>query len=382
MFQFVQGCLGLDTTFLLSLTSDDVVSLLIDFTTIEFVVLLDNAAFEVARQGFYGASNKLETGITQHTEYAITRQQTPGLQIGILVVMFVLVLVGWAIIYAKQIKGAYPTQSIYVEFDDEMLTGLGAYTGFFSLSIKPWSFDIQHLQYKADKGRDSLGYRRKENAWTFTLDGDGPRDKVVAQSESTPSYDITSVVGSDWYINADMDTGRILLMDSFSMDTGRSEDYHCGSSGRGTCENNRCVCNEGFYGIWCDYERSKTCSKLQVDEETPIFRASRDYSTEYDLLMRSDGSIVEAYNHPVYFEQSGSGLDIMIYTGIRWVITNERTLFPELQSHTQEGLARYSTEEPYFANKLSSLEFFTEQVLFGSPDDGDSPTGAIWYTVR
>ena len=145
------------TTFLLILTSDDIVSLLLDFTAVGFVVLLDNAAFEVTRQGLFGTSNKLDTGFIEHTEYAVTRQRTPSLQIGTLVVMFVLVLVEWAVIYAKEVKGAYSLQSIYVKFDDGVFAGLGAYTEIFFMSIKPWSFDIQRLQYKADMDWGSFG---------------------------------------------------------------------------------------------------------------------------------------------------------------------------------------------------------------------------------
>jgi hypothetical protein len=67
------GCLGLAVTFMLVVTSFEVVELMLNFTAIELVSLLDNVAFILAKTGVLGLRCKIKTEEIEEREYRVRK---------------------------------------------------------------------------------------------------------------------------------------------------------------------------------------------------------------------------------------------------------------------------------------------------------------------
>lgn len=81
--------------------------LLLNFTAIEFVSLIDNAAFVLAAKGFLGIENKKECNLVLETEYPVpeSRKHNPRYQVFTLFVLYFILLGGWAAIFSEQVQG-------------------------------------------------------------------------------------------------------------------------------------------------------------------------------------------------------------------------------------------------------------------------------------
>ena len=332
-----------------------------------------------------GKTNKYETEIIRETEYPITKKASKNRrQLYTLYTTLSMLILVWIVINYRQITGVYTIQNLYVQFDDDLRMELGAYTGFFELSILPWTIGISRLRYVAANGKGFFGFCIKEHSWTFSLEGDGPCDQPIIQSSETQSFNILEVAGEEWSVTADSASELYFPMESFFLNAGCERNFECGGHGSGKCVKNRCVCAEGRYGARCHYEHEATCDKIEIDTQRPIFRNSRDYSNEYYALRDDNGKIVQSYNHPVYFyETQGGGADIMLYVGFRWALANSKAAFPDLQDHSRKGLVEFFTSQTFHAvAQLQSMEFISESVPFNTPDDIAPPTVVSWIAVR
>jgi hypothetical protein len=143
-----------------------------------------------------------------------------------------------------------------------------------------------------------------------------------------------------------------------------------------------------FFSIRCDYVAEMVCEAIAVDERENTFRVSRNYASSYKVLRDVNNRVAQIYHHPVYVAESDTttsgGLDIMMYIGVRWALVHSVDALPaQLESHTYEGLADYLSSIDFKAyTHLQSLAFFTEPVIFNTPDDGDSPAGIQWFRTR
>lgn len=367
------------------MTSDEVVDLVLDFTAIEFITLLDNAAFFLAQQGFMGRQNKLESEIVAITEYSIPkwRKRTPPRQIFTLFSTFLILVIGWIVVYTRQMQGIYTPRSLVIQFDDDLRPELGAYSGIYNLEIKK-GFSLSRIAYKAVNGKGHIGYCSGPQFLTFSTDGADPCSDYLVKSAQTTSFDITDTADDEWFATEDSDLQRFFPMENFLLELGCDRDRDCGGIGRGVWEDHQCICNDGLYGIRCDYAADEACDTIAIDGRRDIFQASRSYATTYQLLRTSKGNLVQVYHHPVFVAETGleGGLDVLLYVGARWILTHSIDGLPQLESQTYKGLADYLSSVQFHAvEHLSSLAFFTEPVIFNSPDDGDSPVGISWFAV-
>jgi hypothetical protein len=229
----------LATTFLLIVESDDVVGLVLDFTAVEFITLLDNAFFLLAKQGFMGPKNRLESEIIVHTdEYSIPawRMKTPAKQIGTLFGKFAILLVVWLVVCTRQLQGYCSPQSIVVQFDDDLRPELGAYSGLYKLKVGR-GFGIGIIKYMAATSEGVIGYCYTAKAWTFiSTESDDPCTHFLAKSTRSLSFDITEAGDDQWFATEDSDLQRYYPMDNFVLELTCDRDRDCGGVGRGICE--------------------------------------------------------------------------------------------------------------------------------------------------
>lgn len=286
--------------------------------------------------------------------------------------------------------GNYLPNSIIVQLDDKTRPDLGTYSGLYFLGkTKGLDLFTKRAKYFGQRGEAIFGYCKKESRWTLSFGGENPCEDILIKSPMTESYDILRSLGSEnaWLVSEASDASRFFPMEDFSMTIGCISDGDCGE-GKGVCRQDRCVCNEGFYGFRCDFGVSpeQTCTNLEVDEQTGIFRGSREFADKFELLRGPDGKFVIVYEHPVYTseEASGGALDLLLFTGLRWALVHTASSFPNAEVNSKEALAKYFLDNPRFlaTESLGNIEFLSEPVRFNTPSDTATPNGKRWDMVR
>ena len=386
----VDGVLGLAVTFLLVVTSTDVVELLLNFTAVEFVSLLDNGAFLLAKLGFMGKANKRMADIVTNTDYRVARKQnqSPTWQMWMLIFMYLLLVAGWVFIYALQIRGLYTTGGVVVQFDDELDIALATHSGKYTLHNVRGRFGFDRIRYWADNGPGMFGYCKSEEVWTFSESRNAdPCRGYIARSSPSVDFDITTTNQDDWFATEDRSTLRFFPMANYQVLKGCVRHQDCGGLGQGTCRRNRCTCAPGFYGWRCDHSKNDTCGAIEADDVlTTPFTGSQSYFQRYDLLTFDNGDLVLVYDRPVYLSRItslGAG-DVIFYFGLRWGLFPLPYNLGSLVNLTDRSeLANYFSSNLDLRLFLNSSEFFvSEAVIFNTPTDGPTPTGLGWQRVR
>jgi len=264
----IEGSLGLFVTFLLIVTSHEVVELLLNFTAVEFVSLLDNVAFLLAKKGFMGTENRSEAMLISKTKYRVTteRKSNPFQRIISLGGIAFMLLSGWAIIFARQLWGVYLPNQITVQFEDTLSRELGTYSGTYYRENDPWKFDQERVRYISASGRGQFQYCLESRFWTFSAEENpDPCHNFLAKSSQTLAFDLTETLTLPWLATESLEEPRFYPMSYFYLALGCVQDYDCGGIGHGTCHHNQCTCNDKYFGIRCDYFEETTCEKLDVE---------------------------------------------------------------------------------------------------------------------
>lgn len=167
-----QGCFGLFVTFLLIMQSSTVLELLLNFSAMEFVTLLDDVVFSLTSEGFLGKVLKEEAKRLSNTFYHVSHHAAESdsrtakfFTAAYFVVLFTIMYSGWGIIFAKQARGAYLCDEIFVQFGDELLPLLGTLTGL--LHRRKLTFGGR-LSYRDDRdGGPLLAYCLEDKVRTY-----------------------------------------------------------------------------------------------------------------------------------------------------------------------------------------------------------------------
>ena len=393
---FITGILGLAVTFLLVITSDETVELLLNFTAVEFVSLIDNVLFNLAEQGLFGCANRREAKLVHTTHYSLPpgQQQKLRRQGVFLFATFLILIAGWAAVVALQILGVYSTNSIYLQFEDNVKTELGSYSGLYVLEKTVNILGAQDFAYVATEGTGFLAYCDRKKFWTFRYSRGNPCEEFVVKSEKIRDTDIMQSDGADWMVRLDTTGNRFFVMPKFSLAAGCRTDAHCGGSEQGSCNGGKCKCTDNFYGTTCSFDRRATCETIEADEETGPFIGTREFQTTFNILRTKEGSMVTVYDHPVYVAETSEtvteGMDVMMYTGLRWLLFYSGDAFKgdvgqgNLQIQTvRHDLAEYLSKPNFHAaHVISRVEFASDIVLFDTPGDTPSPIGLEWHVVR
>ena len=384
------GVFGLAVTFLLIVTSSNVVELLLNFTAIEFVSLLDNGAFVLASLGFMGKANKIMAERVVETEYLIARKKvaSPTMQMWMLILSYICLVAGWGVIYHRQITGVYTPGTLIVQFDDELDIRLGSFSGRYFLVNRRGKFGFDRIRYHSEFGTGTFGYCNSERVWTFSeLRDTDPCGEFTAKSSFSTDFDITTTATDTWFVTNNPSQKRYLPMVGFKIAINCFLDEHCGGIGHGTCSGNLCTCNEPYYGWRCDYDKTETCDKLETDELLAgPFVGTQPYENRFTILQDEQQENVLVYDHPVYMsvvDDDGNG-DIMMFTGIRWgMFPIPLELKGQINVTDRLAMANYLSSDLDVYMFLNSREFFVSDfVIFDSPSDVATPIGLSWTLGR
>ena len=369
----IGGLLGLTVSFLLIVTAESVLDVLLSFAAVSFVSSLDQGAFYLAQMGFFGTANKIESILVTEATYAVRKGSSRRLAFrlkaaGLLVVLIVVLSV-WAQINDLQRRGHYMTHSLFVQFDDELQPLLAAHSGYYTSN--------NNFGFLEDReGQGKFGYCRRRQEWTFFLEGDDPCDygNVLVKSSASESIDIADHV-EPWFV-AFPNATHFLPMENFRLDVGCWDEDDCGG-GTGECIRNRCICPSGYSGFRCERHHAIACPRIELDDGGGLWATSfpteRQVATGFERL--SSQSLF--YDRPIFYD--ASSMDVLLFTGLRWAMTN---LVSGLNLASVEELGRLDQQGTFDANDILSIDMLSEVVVHQSPKDRQSsPTNLNWHPV-
>ncbi|CAB9525078.1 unknown protein [Seminavis robusta] len=408
--QLITGLLLLLTVFILIMQVDSVLDIMLNFAALEFMAYIDDAAFSLAKSGFVG--NRLQMAANEVASFRVRKRAASDqgfLQRSWKAGVFFLILSGlfaaWITIVAYRMAGKYMCNTIIVNMGDDFVPSLGAFNGMYDLDSSANS----GLEWRAvyverrsveigTPGRGIFDYCEDIKAWTFRIDskdksGKGDPCDWIARSSETDGYDITEAVGSAWFVRDE--TNREVVLEPFSLfcfdcsneDAEGSDD--CG--GKGTCSNAVCDCEDGWYGLRCEFVRP--CPWINLDARTDKFASTRDWASSYQSIELGKGSLVEAYHRPVYIHEYSDGeYDVVMFTGGRWALTS--SVFLPLAGRIPSNALSDGHDDVgsdignYFKHAFHgykgfstnlSVAFLSDYMEMGTHLSSSSPVGFSWF---
>ena len=302
----------------------------------------------------------------------------------ILIMMYIAMMIPWCFIFYRQRTGYYLCQTLFVQFGDDFSPEAASFSGIYE--IQPGSGGRHQYRGEFNIGEALIGYCASENAWIFAY-GENQDDSadvcnwrarsVEIHPLTEESYDVMAVADQKWSVLDNR--GWVVPLPYFTMqcyDCENDESF-CGGPDQGTCVKNRCVCNNGWNGIRCEFPTF--CDHVEVDIRYTPFKGSREWSTSYDLLTspEADGGdkAVTVYDHPVYLS-SAEPFDVMFFNGRRWVIATSEVNDWFQRETIAENLS--NGFHGFWSNY--TVGFLSVNVDLDSPESGlADPAGLSWF---
>lgn len=209
----VQGFLATIAALLLVITlSDTVVDIILNFTAVNFISNLDDAAFFLAMSGEFGPVMKAEARQIANEELPASMYRKSSKHVYYRIVTgFVSIFVFGvliAVMVAQDSNYKWITRELRVQFHEG--TGLGDYSGCFEINDESVYFQ-RHIYNSFDSSgtNTSFGYCRTDRQWIlFEDDNDriDPYDPCdvsrsnfeIARSSRTDSFDISTSFDDTW----------------------------------------------------------------------------------------------------------------------------------------------------------------------------------------
>jgi hypothetical protein len=325
----LEGMLGLFVTFMLIMQSETVLDLLLNFSAMEFVSLMDDVAFSMLSEGYLGIAMMREARALSMTKYHVACEQTfwrtSRLTAIYFIMIFAVMITGWGMIYMNQASGKYLCERIYIQMDDSLAPNLAMLSGIYTVGQHNDGDRITSVQV-LEKGTEDvgmLGYCKKDKRWTLALkESSKPHDPCknwIAASSGSIDFDVTKTASSQWYTRTS--SGRTLPISTAYIecyDCVGKENFCGETSLYGKCESNKCSCDSDRYGLRCEFE--KPCHVLEVDPRSKGFVGNRVFASRYNW---SSGN--KLYDRPFYTNTSDAAddvIDIIWFNGRRWVVTS------------------------------------------------------------
>lgn len=231
-FSFAQGILACFTVFLLVMTSEDVIDIVLNFTAVNFISNLDDTAFDIAKSGRYGDVLK-KKALFIDEEFRFTHrclaylkdvepdpkeengdedgEDEEGIDIKYqwylpTVSIILALLLGFSLYVAdkQQRDGKWEAEIFRVEFSEE--TGLLEYSGCFTdVGRNEDRRAIYRAQTHDQQAPAVLEYCKLTRRWVFYEETDGeptdrcsPGENMLVQSTKTNSFSVTTAFELNW----------------------------------------------------------------------------------------------------------------------------------------------------------------------------------------
>ncbi|CAJ1933014.1 unnamed protein product [Cylindrotheca closterium] len=124
------GIFGIFVTFLIIMQSEEVVDLLLNFTAMEFVASLDDAAFVLAWRGFFGRAMKDTASVVAEVKYT-PKDKHKWLRKWPLFVVLLVLMGCYALIRIMQDNRIFGDNEIYIQLHDDAIPWLSTLSGMY-----------------------------------------------------------------------------------------------------------------------------------------------------------------------------------------------------------------------------------------------------------
>jgi hypothetical protein len=195
-----EGLIGLFVTFMLIMQSKAVLDLLLNFSAMEFVSLLDDGAFSMLREGYFGIGMMKEAKRSEK-KYSVSHTlslKSSRLSAVYFIIIFAVMFSGWIGIYSDQARGEYLCRRMYIQVDKAPT--LAFLSGTYTVNHnEQFSGRVTSSQ---ENGKGKIGYCEDENVWTLKIQEKlmpyDPCLRWVAKSSESFEFDVTKTTSSQW----------------------------------------------------------------------------------------------------------------------------------------------------------------------------------------
>lgn len=294
-------------------------------------------------------------------------------------------------------------KALYIQFGDAYFPEMPYYSGRFE-AVGDGALPTRHsgrTVFEDESGSVRLRYSRGNKAWLIeqNIDKSDPEyPGFMFKSSETEAFDIAAVSDLTWFANTEAGEVPVdwLYLTCDECIVSRCNQAH------GSCQDDRCVCNPGRMGQYCEAEEPE-CSFMGLDLRTKSAVANIPggyffYQHEFqdlDVLLSAllPNATLRFFGRKIYIPFS-FGLSVtdesianwIAFTGRRWVIfgaeaadvgTLNATHFAEFLNDTYfltatEGLDYLAETEGY------RPLYFSSPVDFGTTSYGYDPTKVTW----
>jgi hypothetical protein len=419
--RLVGGSLGLIVNFLLIVTSATVIDLLLNFTALAFVSQLDEASFFLSKQGFAGKACLEHATLITEAYYYVPKAMVQGYKTILMIFIFVAMLAGWSVVRYNQIEGKYLCATILVQMGDDMRPELGTFSGLYDLQAPSSGVKSRHVQFvDRHAGKTRFAFCDSQSYWTLQWPEEhhegshaqdfqsDPCNNWHVRSSETTTFDLVRAADIPWYVRDEY--GREMKLEPFFLhcfECGNSLNAAVGDecSGRGTCSDAVCTCDNGWYGLRCEF--LEPCQVLSVDARATGFERkdlNRESSERYRILTSptihehsvkgeatvqsttAPPQIVEAYHRPVYMGHYVQGhYDLLFFTGRRWAQTHTGLLHEinltdtMTEQEAEDRIAKFFLEDFHAHWSFFEVEWMSEAMDLSTPDDASAPIELQWF---
>ena len=400
--RLVQGAVLLTLSFLLVIQEQDVFSLLLNLTGIQFVSALDDVAYQLAERGYFGQRNQETAEKIQQVMYHLptgTKDRATGMQgrrrnsavfhntssvervtwskqLHVIVLLLVLVLLygGWGVIVYQQRINQFLCKELQITLSDSVLPILGTYSGRYDRQHSTTTTEryVSYLERRGQLTREKdgnhnvtiykgfFGYCIGENAWTFAnnLESD-PCSNILMKSIKTTTFDITELGSQTWFSAYDghpIQNVQIACQQHGSSVPAKGQDPKIDDD-VATCKDRLSFQQRsGTTDIINDNERPIIDFYPLLCQHDPKGGGKRNLESKDNLT----AAYCLAYDRPVYI---GHSLEIILFAGTRWIFTNMDSLLPVSTGENDEGGDDENDDNGVETKNATSTNQRQQQVL-------------------
>jgi hypothetical protein len=168
----------------------------------EFVSLLDDGAFLMLREGYFGIGMMKQATLCEkkyHVSHTLSLRSM-RLSAVYFIIIFAVMFSGWIGIYSDQAKGKYLCQRMYIQLGDEFAPALAGLSGIYTINNNDHFGGRVTSSQETRKGK--IGYCEDKNVWTLkiqdTLKPYDPCFSWVAKSSESFDFDVLKTTSSQW----------------------------------------------------------------------------------------------------------------------------------------------------------------------------------------
>mmetsp|Transcript_4257 Transcript_4257/g.8827 ORF Transcript_4257/g.8827 Transcript_4257/m.8827 type:complete len:837 (+) Transcript_4257:208-2718(+) len=373
LMRLLEGLLVILVSFLFIIQSREAIELWLNFAGVTFVGQLDDVAFLMAKNDFFGLTGRhlaervVRLCIWRAGRSRMDSTKTRTKRVLVCTALAGILFLGLSIIAQDQSSGKYSCRSITLTVGEARYDSHWArhFSGVYTRSTDR-KYNGRPIYVHTQQDTHVLSYCGG-NVLRWSVTGEWTDSNVdcgdfTLMSEKTRSYDITEIDALRLYNNEEGDAH--IKCNDCRPSLGRQD---CSWHGECNTTSLSCDCSPGYFGDSCQF--SGPCTELQMNAEFHGIEFGWEKSFH---LLRNEGEPVMFYQRPVYIQRlSPAGIfGIVIFDGGRWDVarSDHITSLGEEGSATEEKLAYHLANEFTIQELWDTPGFYiSDPTTFSSP---------------